>query len=177
MSSWKDIGKKVIGTGLPVIGNLLGGGAGEKVGNIVAGVLGVDPDPDTVLKRIEEDPGAAVKLQKYEYDHKEELESLELQETKAYLADRQSARARETAIVQATGKADKNVTGLAWLVVLGFMVMTGILMFKGIAPGSTGVEMMLFGTLSTGFGTVLGYFFGTSKSSKDKDHIIANGKH
>lgn len=53
--------------------------------------------------------------------------------------------------------------------------MTGILMFKGIAPGSTGVEMMLFGTLSTGFGTVLGYFFGTSKSSGDKDKIIANG--
>ena len=35
--------------------------------------------------------------------------------------------------------------------------------------------MMLFGTLSTGFGTVLGYFFGTSKSSGDKDKIIANG--
>jgi len=38
----------------------------------------------------------------------------------------------------------------------------------------TGVLFMLFGTLSTSFGMVVGYFFGSSKGSADKSMELAN---
>jgi len=172
---WSDIGSAV-GKAVPVVGGLLGGKTGEMMGNIVAGVLGVDPDPDTVLKRIQEDPEATAKLQKYEYDHVEELQRLQLQETQAYLQDVQSARSREVAMTQATGKKDWNLTGLAWLMTVGFLGVTFMLMFVTLPEDSNGVVMMLFGSLATSFGSVINYFFGSSVGSKNKDQVIANGK-
>jgi hypothetical protein len=32
---------------------------------------------------------------------------------------------------------------------------------------------MLFGTLSAAFGSVIGFFFGTTKSSQDKTQLLA----
>jgi len=65
---------------------------------------------------------------------------------------------------------------LAWFVVLGFYFLTYILMIRPIPKDSNQVVFMLFGTISTGFGTVLGYFFGSSQSSQEKDDIIKNKK-
>jgi len=61
---------------------------------------------------------------------------------------------------------------LAWFVVLGFYVLTYILMIRPIPKDSNQVIFMLFGTIATGFGTVLGYFFGSSQSSHEKDEMI-----
>jgi len=63
---------------------------------------------------------------------------------------------------------------LSWVVVLGFYILTYILMIKPIPKDSNQVVFMLFGTISTGFGTVLGYFFGSSQSSVEKDHLLNN---
>ena len=43
-------------------------------------------------------------------------------------------------------------------------------MFKGI--GNNPVLDILFGGLVSGFATVLGYFFGSSKGSADKTHLL-----
>lgn len=166
---WKDLGKTVVGKGIPLIGGLMGGSAGERVGNIVAGVLGVDSNPDTVLNRLEQDPEAAITLQKYEYDHREELQKLELAETQAYLNDRQSAREREAAVVKATGKTDKNVTGLMYIVTFGFFIMLVVLSIHNIPEQSSNIVYMLIGALSAGWTSIISYYFGSSKGSKEKD--------
>jgi hypothetical protein len=64
------------------------------------------------MTKINLDPQAAAKLQKVRMKHKERLEELKIEkaevaldETKAHLADTQSARQREIAGVQATGKS------------------------------------------------------------------------
>lgn len=64
---------------------------------------------------------------------------------------------------------------LATIVVVGFFVLCGILMKYSLPEGSSEVVFMLFGTLSTGFGTILAYFFGSSKSSSDKTKLMSDG--
>ena len=71
----------------------------------------------------------------------------------------------------------KNVMlySLAIVVVVGFFVLTGTLLWVPLPDGSPEAIFMLFGALATGFGTVLQYFFGSSKSSADKTELM-NGK-
>jgi len=178
---WKELGKDIIGKGSPLLGSVIGGPAGNAIGSLVASLFGADPEkPDDILAKMNLDPESAAKLQELEMKHKERLEELkieeakvQIEETKAYLADTQSARARETAIVQATGKKDLNLYVLAWVIVVGFFVLTGVLMFVELPASTSGVVNLLFGGLVSGFATVLGYFFGSSKGSAEKTAMLA----
>lgn len=63
---------------------------------------------------------------------------------------------------------------LAILVVLGFMGVHGLLVYA--PPPASGMRdalMQMIGTLGTGFGLVLGYYFGSSSSSRAKDDMLA----
>jgi len=181
---WKELGKSVVKLGAPLLGSVIGGPAGGAIGSLVASLFGADPDdPSDIMTKMNLDPEAAVKLQELQLKHKERLEELKieeakvaLEETKAYLADTQSARQREVAVVQATGKKDYNLYILAWTIVVGFFALTGILMRYGLPADTSGVVNLLFGGLVSGFATVLGYFFGSSKGSADKTALLAAGK-
>ena len=61
---------------------------------------------------------------------------------------------------------------LASIIVIGFFVLTGILMFVTLPASSSNVVNLLFGGLVAGFATVLNYFFGSSKSSADKTAML-----
>jgi len=63
---------------------------------------------------------------------------------------------------------------LASIIVVGFFVLTGILMFVELPEGTNSVVNLLFGGLVAGFATVLNYFFGSSKSSADKTAMLKN---
>jgi len=78
-------------------------------------------------------------------------------------------------VVQATGNKDVNLYVLAWVVVGGFFVLTGMLMLIPELEGRTNNAMVniLFGGLVSGFATVLGYFFGSSKGSTDKTQLLS----
>lgn len=178
MSWLKDVGNFVIKKGAPLLGSVIGGPAGAAVSGLVASVFDADPeDPQDLMNKIQNDPKASEKLMELQMKHKERLEELKLEEgrialdaEKMRLEDVQSAREREKAIVERTGKKDINLYVLAWVVVGGFFVLTGILMFKGI--GNNPVLDILFGGLVSGFATVLGYFFGSSKGSADKTGLM-----
>ena len=98
----------------------------------------------------------------------------QLKELGAYYADIQGARSREVEIVKATGKKDTNLYVLAWMLVGGFFALLATIMFVPIPPDQNGVVFMLFGSLASAFGAVIGYFFGSSKSSADKSAQLAN---
>jgi len=177
--TWKDIGD-FVKKGAPLLGSVIGGPAGGAIGALVSSAFG-EGEPDKLLAKLQGDPEAMTKLKELELKHRERLEELnleaariELEESKAYLADTQSARQREAAIVQATGKKDVNLYVLAWVVVGGFFVLTGMLMLIPELDGRTNNAMVniLFGGLVSGFATVLGYFFGSSKGSTDKTQLI-----
>jgi len=187
---WKAVGKKVVQAGAPILGGLLGGPVGATAGGLVASLFGTGDDPEQVLQAIQGDPEAALKLRQFELEHRVELEKLrieamrlqlqdqadaratELATDKAYLGDVAGARDRDIKNVQATGSRDQFMYLLAGLVVVGFTILCVVLMRWPLPEGSGNAVMMLFGALSTGFGTVLNFFFGSSKSSSDKTRLL-----
>lgn len=178
---WKDVGKAVkrfapmLGT---VIGGPIGGVAGGAV-SLLCSAFGIEEedaqDPAKVMAKIQMDPQWQVKLAEIESNNEIELQRLALQSDQAYLADRQSARTADVEKTKATGNRDTNLYVLAWVVVVGFFGLIGVLVFKQIPDSNEVAKValpMLFGALIAGFKDVLGYFFGSSKSSSDKTKLL-----
>ena len=61
---------------------------------------------------------------------------------------------------------------LAFIVVLLFYLLTFLLMKINIPKDSSQVIFMLFGSISTAFGTIIAYYFGSSQGSEDKTNMI-----
>lgn len=136
----------------------------RKIANALG--LGDDATADAVQAALEANPDAYLKLR-----------ALELEETKAYIADVQDARRSDVSKVQATGKRDWFLYGLAGLIIVGFFALIAILMFVGMDTNSSPVVMVLFGALAALTSQVGNYFFGSSKGSADKTQMLAgNGK-
>lgn len=171
---WKDVAK-VVSKAAPALATVLGGPAAGVGVSLLASVFGFDSektDPEEVLKIIQGDPEAILKMKELELNHKIEIQQLILQREKLQMADLANARQREVRVVEATGKKDYNLYILAWTVVVGFFVLCGILMKYPLPKGQNEVVFLLFGALATGFGTVLAYFFGSSKSSSEKTRML-----
>jgi hypothetical protein len=160
----------------PILGTVIGGPVGGAIGgavSLVASAFGVEgDDPDDILRAIQADPEAAIKLKQIENDHELQLKAMALEADRLQLADVASARDREAKIVAATGKRDVNLYLLAWLLVAGFFCLCAALFYKALPEGQTDIIFMLFGTLATAFGSVIQYFFGSSKSSTDKTMLM-----
>lgn len=181
--NWKDVGKAV-GKFAPLLGTAFGGPAVGGVVSMVASALGLSGEeaesPDAVMAAIRMDPNAALKLRTVQEENKVELAKITLQLDIAYLADRQGARSREVEITKATGMRDVNLYILAYLFVLGFFASTiavSVLALSGKMPEGIPQAVVfllgnLFATLSAGTLMVLGYFYGTSKSSSDKTKMM-----
>ena len=75
--NWEDIGKQLLGKGLPLLGGALGGPAGVAVGGLVASVLGVAPTPEEVAAKLA-DPDAANRLRELQERNKAKLEEMTL---------------------------------------------------------------------------------------------------
>lgn len=77
---WSDIGKQVLGLGLPLLGSVFAGPAGSAAGQAAARALGVDPTPEAVSAAIAADVSeAALRLREMETRHEQELTRLLLE--------------------------------------------------------------------------------------------------
>lgn len=180
----RDLGNKLLTWGLPALGTAIAGPPGGLAAKAAVGLLkskfGVDePDKlDELVGMSMESEQGSTELRKLEMDHAVKLRELTLEDARleleiqrADLADVADARAREIANTQVTGKRDINLYVLSWVVVSGFFGITGIVLVQGLP--STPVMGILIGGLISGFTQVLSYFFGSSRSSKDKTDILA----
>lgn len=170
-----DAVKSVVGKSAPLIGTLLGGPAGGAVATMVAGALGVEDTPDAISSALSSDPSAMLKIKELEFTHKVDLERLALEDTRARLADTQNARHIEIERLKA-GQSNRFQYILAALVVIAFFAVIGMLFFKAIPEGAQNVAYMLLGTLAAEFGSVMRYFFGSSKGSADKTAMLVGNK-
>ena len=178
---WKEIGRSLVSQGAPVLGGVLGGPAGAVAGKMVAGLFGADPNsPEDVMNAITGDPAAIQKIKEFEATHRQELQRLQLEETRAFLADLDSARQREVEVAKATGQKDKDLYRMAYLV-LGIFFAITLFLLVVIATGKNELieelknhplAMIIIGALISGFTQVLSYFFGSSKGSSDKNKIM-----
>ena len=170
---WKKIAGRIT-SAAPILGSLLGPGgtlAGTAI-KMIGSALGVDPTEDAVITALQTDPDALLKLKKFELDNKIELQKLNIEQEQARLADIADARSRQIEHEKATGNTDTNLYTLAWTVVAGFFGLMPLLCFRSLPENSNGVVFMLFDSLATGFGQVLQYFFGSSKSSAAKTELM-----
>ena len=178
---WDNI-KELIGTSAPVIGTLLGGPAGGAVGGLISKVLGVDNTPEAIELALMNNPDALVKIKELETSKElailqAELENkridvgsvienrkLDNEKDQMFLSDKQSARSRQVDSEKATGKVDVALYVIAGVIVVAFFVSILALIFITLDKQSGTYELllMLFGALTTKFGTVVDYFFGSS---------------
>lgn len=71
---------------------------------------------------------------------------------------------------------DSLVKNLSYIVTIGFFIVIIAILFFPVKVDMKDVALILMGALTTAWQTIMGYVFGSSKSSKEKDSIIANLK-
>jgi hypothetical protein len=150
----------------PAIGTALGGPLGGVAVSALASRLGVADEVEAVTKAIMADPEAEAKIKQLEHD-----------KFKAILADKDSARKREMAVVQSDSAPtiNKIVTPALALGVTGLsFVLFAVLIFVEVKPEAKDILIYILGVLSAAVTQVLSYYFGSSMGSKDKDEKLRN---
>ena len=64
---------------------------------------------------------------------------------------------------------------LGALIVIGFFFILYIVFVAEVPQGNKDLGLLVIGALVVKFGDVVGYFFGSSKGSADKNEMIKNG--
>jgi len=176
-----------------LVGQLFGNKAGETVRDVaqvvetVTGIdLASDDGPAQALAAARDNPALADGLSQQlgelnlrmleEANRARDRErQIMLDELKAHLSDTQNARAMAVEQGRSGGIAALVPTILALVLVGGYVATTAALLFGGWSPDAANqplTSMMLTG-LVTFAGLPLGFYFGSSSSSKIKDAALA----
>lgn len=174
---FKSVGKKVVDLA-PALGAALLGPAGAAGGLAVkalASAFGLKDDalPEEIEAMISGDPEALLKLRIAEYDFQAKRLEAENQALSLQLQDTANARGRQTEHERSLGKTDVNVYILAWVIVIGFFILIALLMCVELPDSNSEAVAILIGAVAAGFGAVWQYFFGSSKSSREKTEIMS----
>ncbi|WP_445399954.1 hypothetical protein [Zobellella sp. An-6] len=168
MSDWKDIAGTVgrlAGTVAPLLSGPVGLAA--SIGGQIATALGTDARPDAVQRELLQNPEAALKLQRWAHEEREQLrqahirlQELELARTEATLADVQHARG--------THGEHWMPARLTLLLALMVVALTVALMALPVPEGSKEVVFYLAGQIVTAFLAAVTYWLGSSRGSAEK---------
>jgi hypothetical protein len=161
------LGGPLAGTAVSALAGALGlkqgAGADDVTQVMQAGTL--TPDQLASIRAADQKHAEIIEQQKIDLaklnaDHEEAFAKIDAD-------DRASARAREIALRDNTPKI------LAYLVTAGFFGML-YLLYRGKPADGGEVLLAMIGSLGTGWGLVMAYYFGSSKGSAMKDITIAN---
>jgi drug/metabolite transporter (DMT)-like permease len=64
---------------------------------------------------------------------------------------------------------------LGGAIVIGFFLLLYFLIFSGVPEGNKDLLNLVVGALIGSFATVVGYFYGSSLGSSDKNELLKNG--
>lgn len=168
---WKDIAATV-GKAAPLLGTLLTGpvGSAVAVGGLIASALGTGNSPEEVSAALT-NPDALLKLKQIEADRQTKLAELAADQAQAELqiaaGDRDSARKMQIA------KPSPLPAVLSVVVTVGYFgvligMMTGLLVVA-----DSQVLLMMLGSLTTAWGVVMAFWFGTTRDSARKTDLLA----
>jgi hypothetical protein len=157
---WSELGKK-IASFAPLLGGVVGGPAGGAIGSVVASVFGVENTPKTIAQAIKDDPEAAIKLRKIELDHKTNLERMAVQLAKAELRDKQNARGEHK-----HSNMPAILSCVLSLVIVGIIY---LLFYTPVPEESKDVLFVILGAVMKEWGGSMQFWFGTTRSSANKD--------
>jgi hypothetical protein len=143
----------------PAVADAVGGPLGGLAVTAIADKFGVADDVKAVATAIAGDPEAAKKLAE-----------LDLRQFELENADRDSARhMQETALNQDDKFSKHFIYWFAWFWSVGSMVYFFAVTFGTVPPSGKDFGNIILGfLLGTAVATILNFFYGSSKSSKDK---------
>ncbi|NQZ24442.1 MAG: hypothetical protein HRT53_20650 [Colwellia sp.] len=170
--NWKDIVSNVGGIAASVA-PLLGGpvGLAMSIGSQIAGALGTANTPQAVVEELKNNPEAALKLQQWAHDEKQqirqshiELQKIDLAQYQADLADRQHART-----------TNKDHWMPATLTIMLFVLFSAVLWALFYGPEITDnrdLIVYLVGNLFALLASSVAYWVSSTKGSRDKDKLV-----
>jgi hypothetical protein len=140
--------------------------AAQKVIDVARVVTGKQ-DASEAVQAIQSDPAALMQF-------RQAMASIEADMDRAYLADRQNARGRDVAFVQA-GRWNIRADLLALLSVTGLIVCVWFVARDSSLPErAVNAIMFVAGTLAACVRDVFAFEFGSSRGSREKDAILAD---
>jgi hypothetical protein len=151
-------------TVFPALVGVVSGPLGGLAVSAIASKFGVEDSVEAVAKAIAGDPEAAQKLAELD------LKQFELEN-----ADRDSARhMQETALTQDDLFAKHFIYWFAWFWSVGSMAYFFAITFGTVpASGKDFGNIILGFLLGTAVATIISFFYGSSKSSKDKTETMS----
>ena len=150
----------------PALATAVAGPLGGAAVSAIASKLGVADEVTAVAQAIAGDPAAAQKLQE-----------LEMEYAKLELEDRKDARAMQVAALQQDDLVAKRfVYYYAWFWSVASMSYFAAVTFVPLPDGGQHFADIILGfLLGTAVATIISYFYGSSKSSKDKTDALTKG--
>jgi hypothetical protein len=150
----------------PALATAVAGPLGGAAISAIAGKLGVSDSVEEVAKAIAGDPEAAQKLAEID------LRQFELEN-----ADRNSARHMQEVALQQEDKFAKHfIYWFAWYWSIGSTLYFFCVTFAPMPEGGRDFANIILGfLLGTAVATIISFFYGSSKSSKDKTDVIGKG--
>jgi hypothetical protein len=145
----------------PALATAVAGPLGGAAVKMIAGKLGVDADEASIVSHLQNNPQDAAKLAE-----------IKLEELKAHYAEMDSARQREIAVASSSNvpMLNKLVTPVLALGVVGLsFILFAILIFVDVQDNAKDILIYILGVLSAAVTQILGYYFGSSQGSKDKE--------
>lgn len=178
---WKDL-RNSVGQFAPLVGTILGGPAGGAIGSLVATALNVENNPEAIYKAIQTDPNVSVKLKELQIqneamlnEHIQKMASIELEYERTRVEERKSAHEREVNLVKA-GASNQEQVILAFIGVGSFFFLVAHIVVNGLPQMDKETAFIvgsLIGSASMIAKDIYGYYFGSSKGSKDKTMHLA----
>lgn len=162
--SWDKV-KNFISGAAPILGGLVGGPAGAAAGALISSAIGVENDPEAIMKKLETDPEALLKVKQLESDEREHIREMSLETLKAELADVQSAREAH--------KSHWMPSAITLALTLMVCAMGAILVLYPVPAENKDMSVYLFGQITGTFTTAVAYWIGTSRSSHEKNKLMS----
>lgn len=147
----------------PGLATVVAGPLGGAAVKMIADKLGVENEVAAVAQAIAGDPDAARKLAE-----------IDLAQFKAEAEDRHSARQMQIAALQQEDKVAKNfIYWYAWYWGIGSTLYFFCVTFLEMPQGGRDFANIILGfLLGTAVATIISFFYGSSKSSKDKTDAL-----
>ena len=146
--------------------DFLGGGIVDSVGKVADELFTSDDE------RLEK----ANEKQKTETSYKAEMRKADLEESKAYLEDKQSARKMNSDLVVSKDWLVRNTGSLmAWFIIGGTVALDYLMAFGSLkeAVADKDILMFILGSMNTYTAGVISFYFGSSKSEADEKRTIS----
>ena len=150
----------------PALAGVVAGPLGGLAVTAIADKFGVSDSVEAVAQAIAGDPQAAQKLAE-----------LDLRQFELEIADRNSARHMQEVALQQEDKFAKHfIYWFAWFWSVGSMAYFFAITFGTVpASGKDFGNIILGFLLGTAVATIISFFYGSSKSSKDKTDALKGG--